>query len=149
MRGGIYAPKVSIPLEGKVPLRDKGGRAPPRSWDKGFSPAGGTLFASGLSGLRCQLNPVSQGRARGLFFAHDFRPRPSAAQTPLHPVAWLERRPGARAPGAGSETPDRILRLSAGCAAPVRGNSLIRARIGRESAARLGDAALRQFLAAP
>ena len=36
-RGGIYAPKVSIPLEGKVPLGDKGG-TPPCSWDKAFPP---------------------------------------------------------------------------------------------------------------
>ncbi len=47
VRGGINAPKVSIPLDGKVPLGDKGGCIPPCSWDKGFSPAEGTLLGSG------------------------------------------------------------------------------------------------------
>src|SRR5450759_2899736 len=42
--GGIYAPK-------EVHLVDKGGRAPPCSYNQGFSLAGDTLIVSILSGL--------------------------------------------------------------------------------------------------
>ena len=53
--GGIYVPKVSIPLEGKVPLGDKGGCIPPCSCDNSLSLAGDTLFGSDLPCLSVEL----------------------------------------------------------------------------------------------
>ena len=60
MRGGICAPKeiplrdapkVSIPIDGEVPLVDKGACISPCSLNEGFPWAGEVQFSSALSGF--------------------------------------------------------------------------------------------------